>query len=105
MSLTLYFHPLASFCHKVLIALYENATPFTPQLVNLQDEGARAAFRKMWPIGKFRMLREEARDWTVNESSIITAYRDQHCPGRTRFVPDYRVLARQMRFCERFFGP
>ena len=23
MSLTLYFHPLASFCHKVLIALYE----------------------------------------------------------------------------------
>ncbi len=24
MSLTLYYHPLASFCHKVLIALYEN---------------------------------------------------------------------------------
>ncbi|MGO8657651.1 glutathione S-transferase family protein, partial [Rhizobium ruizarguesonis] len=28
MSLVLYGHPLASFCHKVLIALYENGTPF-----------------------------------------------------------------------------
>jgi glutathione S-transferase len=33
MSLTLHFHPLASYCHKVLIALYENETPFTPNLV------------------------------------------------------------------------
>ena len=33
MSLTLYFHPLASFCHKVLIALYENQTPFTGHAV------------------------------------------------------------------------
>ena len=24
--LTLHFHPLSSFCHKVLIALYENGT-------------------------------------------------------------------------------
>ena len=31
MSLTLHFHPLSSFCHKALIALYENGTPFTPQ--------------------------------------------------------------------------
>ena len=23
MTLTLYYHPLASFCHKVLVALYE----------------------------------------------------------------------------------
>ena len=30
MSLTLHFHPLASYCWKALIALYENDTPFTP---------------------------------------------------------------------------
>lgn len=30
MMLTLYYHPLASFCWKVLIALYENGTAFTP---------------------------------------------------------------------------
>jgi glutathione S-transferase len=28
MPLKLYFHPLSSFCQKVLIALYENGTPF-----------------------------------------------------------------------------
>jgi glutathione S-transferase len=28
MSLTLMLHPLSSYCHKVLIALYENDTPF-----------------------------------------------------------------------------
>jgi hypothetical protein len=28
MALTLYFHPLSSFCQKALIALYENDTAF-----------------------------------------------------------------------------
>lgn len=27
MTLTLYFHPLASYCHKVLVGLYENDVP------------------------------------------------------------------------------
>ena len=57
MSLTLHFHPLSSFCHKVLIALYENDTPFTPRIVNLMDEGERMAFRALWPVGKFPVLR------------------------------------------------
>ena len=52
MSLTLYYHPLSSFCWKVLIALYENDTPFTSQLVDLGNEHERAALLKMWPIGK-----------------------------------------------------
>ena len=43
MSLTLHFHPLASYCHKVLIALYENGTPFTPNMVDLANETERAA--------------------------------------------------------------
>jgi glutathione S-transferase len=28
MSLELFLHPLSSYCHKVLIALYENDIPF-----------------------------------------------------------------------------
>lgn len=43
MSLTLHFHPLASYCHKALIALYENDTAFTPNMVNLGDETERGA--------------------------------------------------------------
>ncbi len=34
MALKLYFHPLASFCHKVLIALYEKNIAFEPVIVD-----------------------------------------------------------------------
>src|SRR6478609_516134 len=96
MSLTLHFHPLSSFCHKVLIALYENDTPFAPNIVNLQDEAERAALCKLWPIGKFPVLEDHARDWSVSESSIIIEYLDQQYPGKTRLVPEDADLARQM---------
>jgi glutathione S-transferase len=59
MALRLYCHPLASFCWKALIALYETGTPFKPHLVDLGDPDARAEFLKLWPIGKFPVLRDE----------------------------------------------
>jgi glutathione S-transferase len=103
MSLRLYFHPLSSFCHKVLIALYENDTPFEPQIVNLLDATAAAEFKKIWPIGRFPVLRDDARDRTIPESSIIIEYLDQHYPGKTRFLPSDADLARQMRMRDRFY--
>src|SRR6476620_12490192 len=102
MALTLYFHPLSSFCHKTLIALYENDTPFTPKLVDLQDDAERTASRALWPIGKFPVLQDAARDRMVPESSIIIEYLDRHYPGKTRFIPDDPDLARQTRLRERF---
>jgi glutathione S-transferase len=87
MSLTLHFHPLASYCHKVLIALYENDTPFTPNMVDLGNETERAALLKLWPIGKFPVLRDDARNETIPESTIIIEYLDRHYPGRTQFIP------------------
>jgi glutathione S-transferase len=103
MSLTLYFHPLSSFCQKVLIALYENDTPFTPRIVNLMDEADATAFRKIWPIGKFPVLRDDAKQRTIPESSIIIEYLAQHYPGKTRLVPDDADLALQMRLRDRFY--
>jgi glutathione S-transferase len=103
MSLTLHFHPLSSFCWKALIALYENATPFTPNMVNLGDEAERAALLKLWPIGKFPVLRDDARSQTVPESSIIIEYLDRYYPGRTRFIPSEPDLAWQTRLSERFY--
>jgi glutathione S-transferase len=103
MSLTLHFHPLASYCHKALIALYENGTPFTPNLVNLGDEHERAALLKLWPIGKFPVLRDDARDQTVPESTIIIEYLDRYYPGRTRFIPAEADLALQTRLRDRFY--
>jgi glutathione S-transferase len=103
MSLKLYYHPLSSFCHKVLIALYENDTPFEKQIVDLGDPTSRDEFLKVWPIGRFPVLRDEARDWLVPESSIIIEYLDQRFPGKTRFLPADPDLARQTRTSDRFF--
>jgi len=103
MTLKLYFHPLSSFCQKVLTALYENATPFEPVIVDLFDEASAGAFKKIWPIGKFPVLRDEARDRTVPESSIIIEYLAQHYPGKSQLVPADAELARQTRLRDRFF--
>jgi glutathione S-transferase len=103
MSLTLHFHPLASYCWKPLIALHENGTPFVPNLVDLGNEAERAALLKLWPIGKFPVLRDEARDQTVPESSVIIEYLDRHYPGVTQFIPGDPDLAQQTRLRDRFY--
>jgi glutathione S-transferase len=103
MSLKLYFHPLSSFCWKALIALYENDTRFTPQIVNLGDEAERAALLKLSPIGKFPVLRDDAHEQTIPETSIIIEYLDRHYPGRTRFIPADLDLAWQTRLSDRFY--
>jgi glutathione S-transferase len=103
MSLKLYFHPLSSFCQKALIALYENDTPFEPLIVDLADETSRAELKKVWPIGKFPVLRDDARDQTVPESSIIIEYLARHYPGRGQLVPEDADLARQTRMRDRFY--
>jgi glutathione S-transferase len=103
MSLTLHFHPLSSFCWKVLIALYENDIPFTPNKVDLSNPAERAAFLKLWPIGKFPVLADAARGETVPESSIIIEYLDRHYPGRTRFIPEDQNRALMVRLDDRFY--
>ena len=72
MALVLYFHPLASFCHKVLIALYENDTPFEGRIVDFADQAASASFFNLWPVGKIPVLRDEERDQTIPETTIIS---------------------------------
>ena len=103
MSLKLYFHPLSSFCQKALVALYENDTPFEPHIVDLADAKSSAAFKAIWPIGRFPVLRDEANDCTVPESSIIIEYLAQHYPGKTQLVPADAELARQVRLQDRFY--
>jgi glutathione S-transferase len=103
MSLTLYYHPLSSFCWKALIALYENDTPFTPQMVDLSNESERSALLKIWPVGKFPVLRDDAKDRIVPESSIIIEYLDTHYPGAARLLAEDADLARQTRLRDRFY--
>lgn len=103
MSLKLYFHPLSSFCHKVLVALYEAQTPFEPVFVDLSDEKSSAELRSLWPIAKFPVLRDEARNCTIAESTVIIEYLDAYYPGPKRFVPVDPDLACQTRIRDRFF--
>ena len=87
----------------MLIALYENETPFTPNLVDLGNEAERAALLKLWPIGKFPVLRDDARDQNVPESSIIIEYLDRYYPGRTQFITGDADRARGIRLRDRFY--
>ncbi|MDB4991397.1 MAG: glutathione S-transferase [Myxococcaceae bacterium] len=103
MNLKLYQHPLAGFCHKVLIALYENDTPFESCLVDLGNEASRSAFLEVWPIGKFPVLRVEDRALTIPESTIIIEYLAQYHPGSTDLLPRDPERARETRLQDRFY--
>jgi glutathione S-transferase len=103
MSLTLYYHPLSSFCMKTLIALYENETPFTPHLLDLMDEAKAAEFKTLWPIGKFPVLRDETRGATVPETSIIIEFLQLHYPGPVQLIPQDATRALRMRLQDRLF--
>jgi glutathione S-transferase len=86
-SLTLYYHPLSSFCWKALIALYEADVAFAPRLVNLGDPADRAAFQAVWPLAKFPVLVDETRGQTVPESTIIVDYLARTQPTAATLIP------------------
>jgi len=100
LSLELHYHPLSSFCHKVLIALYEKDLPFERVLLNFGDPDSRARFLALWPVGKFPLLRDGKR--SVVESSIIIEFLDGYDPARPRLIPE-GPEALLVRFWDRFF--
>jgi glutathione S-transferase len=99
MSLTLYAHPFAAYCWKALIALYENATPFTYRIV--EDSAGWAELESLWPIKKFPLLRDGGS--TIVESSIIVEYLTRHYPGTTQLLPVNDDESLRVRFVDRFF--
>lgn len=99
MPLTLYAHPFSSYCQKVLVALWENDTPFTYR--HLEEPGAGTERAALWPFGRFPVLVDDGR--TVAESSIIIEHLDLHHSGQVRFLPDDRAAALEVRFMDRFF--
>jgi glutathione S-transferase len=103
MSLTLHYHPLSSYCWKALIALYETGAAFTPKLVDLGNETERNALLRLWPIGKFPVLQDDARRQIIPESSIIIEYLARYYPGRTQFIPEDPDRAWQTRLRDRFY--
>ena len=98
--LTLYGHPISSFTWKVLIALYENATPFESVTV---DQNTYADFIAKWPMGKFPILIDSDRKAMVTETSVVIEYLDVHYPGCTHFIPKDIDVALEVRRWDRVF--
>ena len=101
MSVILHAHPLASYCWKVLIALYENDTPFELRLVDFGDEASAAEFRALWPLAKMPVLVDGDR--TIVESSVIIEHLDLHHPGPVRLLPEDQAGALEARMLDRIF--
>jgi glutathione S-transferase len=101
MTLTLHMHPLSSYCHKVLIALYELEVPFEPAMLNLGDEAERNAFLALWPFGKMPVLEDRTTGLALPESSIIIEWLNDHFGGR--LIPKDPDGALDVRLQDRFF--
>jgi glutathione S-transferase len=97
----LYAHPFSSYCQKVLIPLYENATPFELCLLAPDHPQILAEHAAMWPLKKMPVVIDGAR--TVIEASVIVEYLDLYHPGPTRFVPTDARAALEVRTMDRFF--
>src|SRR5471032_1594787 len=103
MSLTLYYHPLASFCHKPLIALYEHGIAFEKRIIDLGSDADRAELQALWPIGKFPVIRDPAHQRNLAESTIIIEYLDRVYPGKHQLIPTDWNAALDVRLWDRFF--
>jgi glutathione S-transferase len=99
MSLTLYAHPFASYCWKVLIALYENGTPFRYRIID--NATAFAELESLWPLKKFPVLQDG--EALVIESSVIIEHLMLRHPGPIQLIPESIEAALKVRFMDRFF--
>lgn len=99
--LTLYYHPFAAYCMKVLIALYENETPFTPVEIDLGDPEQRARLAALWPPALFPVLVDG--DLVLPESTIIIEYLATRHRGAFAAIPADPDKALEARLWERFF--
>lgn len=100
--LELYMHPLASYCWKVLLALYETDIPFTARTIDLADPAQRAELAALWPFAKFPVLRDHDRGATVPESSIIIEHLARHYPTAAHLVPDDLDVRARDRFFDQY---
>ena len=97
----LYAHPFSSYCQKVLIALYENGTPFEFRMLAQDDAQVAAEHEALWPFKRMPVLVDDGR--TVVESSIIIEYLGLQHAGPVRLIPADARAALDVRMMDRFF--
>jgi glutathione S-transferase len=102
-TLTLYYHPLSSFCHKVLIALYENNIEFERRIIDFGNEADRDELQAIWPFNKFPVIRDHERKRDVAESTVIIEYLDHYFKGERSLLPADWEATFEVRFWDRVF--
>ncbi|MGH7153883.1 MAG: glutathione S-transferase family protein, partial [Acetobacteraceae bacterium] len=100
MTLTLYTHPLSSYCQKALIALYELNLPFEMRLLEREHPEAFAELLRFWPIGRFPLLVDDGL--AVPEASLIIEHLDARAGGG-RLLPADAAPRMEVRLMDRVF--
>ena len=104
-NLTLHYHPLSSYCQKVLIALDAMGVEVNKHLLNIGDPVERAGFLALWPTGKMPLLID--RGQPVSESSIIIEHLQRHHASTSQLLiplhPDGALKVRLWdRLCDQY---
>ena len=101
-ALTLHYHPLSSYCQKVLIAIDLLAVEVDKRLLDLGNPAERDAYLALWPTGKMPLLLDQGRP--VPESSIIIEHLQQnHAGGGRTLIPHAAAEALDVRLWDRLF--
>jgi glutathione S-transferase len=90
--LTLYEHPFALYCQKVLVALNELGVAYT--VLEEQRDFDRAELAELWPPASIPVLRDD--DQVIGETSIII----EHVAG-ARLVPSLKARTWE-RLCDQY---
>jgi glutathione S-transferase len=101
MTLSLYAHPFSSYSQKVLIALYENGTPFEYRRLSHDDPQVMGELAALWPLKRFPVLVDAGR--TITEASIIIEHLGIYHPGPVSLLPADARAAMEVRSMDRFF--
>jgi glutathione S-transferase len=103
MTLQLLYHPLASYCWKVLVGLYESGIEFEGHIVDLGNREQRAELAELWPFVKFPLLRDTTTGEVTPESTILLESLALRYPSARWLLPVDAARALRTRALDRFF--
>ncbi|HTB61117.1 MAG TPA: glutathione S-transferase family protein [Polyangia bacterium] len=103
MTLQLFYHPLASYCWKVLVGLYESGIEFERHLVDLGNREQRAELEALWPFVKFPLLRDTTTGEVTPESTILLEWLALRHPSARWLLAADAARALRTRALDRFF--
>ncbi|AHE51936.1 glutathione S-transferase family protein [Sphingomonas sanxanigenens] len=102
-ALTLYYHPLSSYCWKALVALNEHGIDYALRQIDAADAAAGAELTALWPMQRFPVLVDGANDVVLPETSIIIEYVTTRHPGAFAAIPADPDAAIETRLLDRLF--